>query len=54
VALVGGDFLQVDHPFQKFANSADAKAWWQQQQFENTHVLIKGSRSMKMEEVLKD
>ncbi len=54
VVLVGGDFLQVDHPFKKFASSADAKAWWQQQQFENTHVLIKGSRSMKMEEVLKD
>ncbi len=54
VVLVGGDFFQMDHPFLKFANSSEARTWWQQQKFENTHVLIKGSRSMKMEEVLKD
>ena len=54
VVLVGGDFFQMDHPFLKFANSNEARGWWQQQKFENTHVLIKGSRSMKMEEVLKD
>ncbi len=54
VVLVGGDFFQMDHPFLKFANSNEARTWWQQQKFENTHVLIKGSRSMKMEEVLKD
>lgn len=54
VVLVGGDFLKVHHPYIKFTNSAEAKAWWQQQQFENSHVLIKGSRSMRMEEVLKD
>lgn len=54
VVLVGGDFLKIDHPFTKFENSTEARAWWQQQRFENTHVLIKGSRSMKMEEVLKD
>ena len=52
VVLVGGDFLKIDHPFLKFANAAEAKAWWQQQHFQHTHVLIKGSRSMKMEEVL--
>ncbi|HUM66230.1 MAG TPA: UDP-N-acetylmuramoyl-tripeptide--D-alanyl-D-alanine ligase [Chitinophagaceae bacterium] len=54
VVLVGGDFFKMDHPFLKFPGSAEAGAWWQQQNFENTYVLIKGSRSMKMEEVLKD
>ena len=52
VALVGGDFLKLDHPFIKFENAAQAKEWFQQQNFENTHLLIKGSRSMQMEKVL--
>jgi UDP-N-acetylmuramoyl-tripeptide--D-alanyl-D-alanine ligase len=52
VVLVGGDFLKIDHPFNRFENSAQAKAWLEQQQFENTHLLIKGSRSMQMERVL--
>ena len=54
VVLVGGDFLKMDHPYIKFANSEEAKAWWKQQQFQHTHALIKGSRSMKMENVLDD
>jgi len=52
VALVGGDFLKIEHPYISFANAAEAKAWLDQQHFENTHLLIKGSRSMKMETVL--
>ena len=54
VALVGGDFLKFDHPFTKFENSAQAKEWFQQQNFESTHLLIKGSRSMQMEKVLEN
>jgi UDP-N-acetylmuramoyl-tripeptide--D-alanyl-D-alanine ligase len=54
VVLVGGDFLKFDHPFLKFENSTQAKEWWQQQHFENTHALIKGSRSMQMEKVLEN
>lgn len=54
VALVGGDFLKFDHPFIKFENSMQVKEWWQQQHFENTHALIKGSRSMQMEKVLEN
>ena len=54
VALVGGDFLKIDHPFLKFENALQAKDWYQQQDFENTHLLIKGSRSMQMENILKD
>src|SRR5678810_50644 len=49
VVLVGGDFLNFEHPFIKFENSALAREWWKQQQFENMHALIKGSRSMQME-----
>lgn len=54
VALVGGDFLKVDHPFLKFENALQAKEWFQQQNFEDTHLLIKGSRSMQMEKVIQD
>ena len=54
VVLVGGDFLKFDHPFIKYENSLQVKDWYQQHQFENTHFLIKGSRSMQMENILKD
>jgi len=52
VVLVGGDFLKFQHPYTSFANAMEAKEWLHQQQFENTHLLIKGSRSMQMEKVL--
>lgn len=52
VVLVGGDFLRVEHPFISFQNAEEAKEWFQKQQFENMHILIKGSRSMKMEKIL--
>lgn len=52
VLLVGGDFLQVTHPYLQFENALQAKAWLQQQSLENAHLLIKGSRSMQMEKVL--
>ena len=54
MVLVGGDFLNIAQPFIAFNNAAEAKAWWQQQHFENTHLLIKGSRSTKMETLLED
>jgi UDP-N-acetylmuramoyl-tripeptide--D-alanyl-D-alanine ligase len=54
VALVGGDFLKLGHPFLSFENSLQAKEWWQRQHFENTYVLIKGSRSMQMEKILEN
>lgn len=52
VVLVGGDFLKIDHPFFQFEDSQQAKEWLQQQHFENTYLLIKGSRSMQMEKVI--
>jgi UDP-N-acetylmuramoyl-tripeptide--D-alanyl-D-alanine ligase len=52
VVLVGGDFMKLDHSFTKFANSNEAAEWFDNQNFKNTYVLIKGSRSMQMEKVL--
>ncbi|MDP1844091.1 MAG: UDP-N-acetylmuramoyl-tripeptide--D-alanyl-D-alanine ligase [Sediminibacterium sp.] len=52
VVLVGGDFEKINHPFIYFPNSLEAKAWLDAQHFENAHLLIKGSRSFKMEAVI--
>lgn len=52
VVLVGGDFLKTEHPYLQFKNAEEAKNWVQEQFFENTTLLIKGSRSMQMEKVL--
>jgi len=52
VVLVGGDFNKTDHPYLNFENSAQAKEWYQQQDFEHTNILVKGSRSTQMEKVL--
>jgi len=52
VVLTGGDFLKIQHPYLGFENAAQAKEWFKQQQFKNTAILIKGSRSMQMEKVL--
>jgi UDP-N-acetylmuramoyl-tripeptide--D-alanyl-D-alanine ligase len=52
VALVGGDFLKLSHPFVSFENSLQAKEWFVKQHFENSYILVKGSRSMQMEKIL--
>ena len=52
VVLVGGDFKIITHPYIYFENAAEAKHWLQQQHFENSLFLVKGSRSMQMEKVL--
>ncbi|TWI81257.1 UDP-N-acetylmuramoyl-tripeptide--D-alanyl-D-alanine ligase [Lacibacter cauensis] len=52
VVLVGGDFGKINHPYIYFNSSLEAKEWFKNQSFSNTHLLIKGSRSMKMEEIL--
>ncbi|MGI8952486.1 MAG: UDP-N-acetylmuramoyl-tripeptide--D-alanyl-D-alanine ligase [Chitinophagaceae bacterium] len=52
VVLVGGDFNKIKHQFIYFDNSLEAKKWLQQQHFENTYFLIKGSRSLMMEKVI--
>ena len=52
VVLVGGDFLNLSHPFVSFENSLLAKEWFSKQQFQNSYILVKGSRSMQMEKIL--
>ncbi len=52
VVLVGGDFLRLEHSYQTFPDSIAAGEWFRSQAFENCHILIKGSRSQKMERIL--
>jgi UDP-N-acetylmuramoyl-tripeptide--D-alanyl-D-alanine ligase len=52
VVLTGGDFLKIEHPYLAFETSELAAEWFRQQQFSNTYLLIKGSRSTQMEKVL--
>ncbi len=52
VVLVGGDFNKTKHNFLNFENSEQAKDWFKNQHFNNTSILIKGSRSTFMEKVL--
>ncbi|HUM96291.1 MAG TPA: UDP-N-acetylmuramoyl-tripeptide--D-alanyl-D-alanine ligase [Chitinophagaceae bacterium] len=52
VVLVGGDFLKLAHPYLSFTNAQEAKTWLQNQKFEKTDFLVKGSRSMQMEKII--
>ena len=52
VLLVGGDFLRIDHPYLRFKDAKEAGEWLHNAHLTHTWLLIKGSRSMKMEETL--
>ena len=52
VVLVGEQFAQVNHPYLQLSSAKEAADWFRLQNFKNTHLLIKGSRSMKMETIL--
>jgi len=52
VVLVGGDFSNITHPYLYLENAAETAAWLKQQQFTDTYILIKGSRSIGMEKVI--
>ncbi|RPE14409.1 UDP-N-acetylmuramoyl-tripeptide--D-alanyl-D-alanine ligase [Chitinophaga lutea] len=52
VVLVGTEFRRVNHPYIYFETAADARKWLEQQAFENTYILVKGSRSVGMEKAL--
>ncbi|MBP9213791.1 MAG: UDP-N-acetylmuramoyl-tripeptide--D-alanyl-D-alanine ligase [Chitinophagaceae bacterium] len=54
VVLVGGDFAEIKHSYIYFNNSTEAKLYFQQQNFQHTFFLIKGSRSIQMEKILED
>ncbi len=50
--LVGGDFGKIRHPFIYFESADMARDWLKDNQIENALILIKGSRSTKMEKIL--
>jgi len=50
--LVGGDFAAVNHPYHFFENVTAAADWLKANLPSNAHLLIKGSRSIKMEKLL--
>ena len=52
VVLVGGDFKKTQHPYIYFDKSIEAAEWFKQLQIKQASILIKGSRSMQMENVL--
>ncbi len=52
VILVGGDFQKIKHPYLSFSNADEAKNWFQKQRFTNSNILVKGSRSIKLEKIL--
>jgi UDP-N-acetylmuramoyl-tripeptide--D-alanyl-D-alanine ligase len=54
VALVGGDFKTLKSPYHYFPDSASAGDWLRKKDITGYSLLIKGSRSMKMEQVLSD
>jgi UDP-N-acetylmuramoyl-tripeptide--D-alanyl-D-alanine ligase len=52
VILVGGDFSKITHPFLYFDDSATASLWIKENHPSDALILIKGSRSTKMEKIL--
>lgn len=52
VVLVGKPFLPFKNGFIYFEDSAAAAAWAEQQTFEHSYFLVKGSRSSQMEKIL--
>ena len=52
VVLVGGDFTKLPGDYLVFSNSEDARKWYRKQALHNSFILIKGSRSMQMENIL--
>lgn len=52
VVLVGGDFGAIPHNYHFFPDSAAAAYWLRSHPMEHCTFLIKGSRSMRMEQVL--
>ncbi len=52
VVVAGKDFTDLPPDIIHFNNSAETAAWYKLQHFENSTVLVKGSRSMAMENVV--
>lgn len=52
VVLVGDEFAKIKHPFLQFSNSLEAANWLKNNPLENCYLLIKGSRSTQMEQMM--
>ncbi|MEZ5026352.1 MAG: UDP-N-acetylmuramoyl-tripeptide--D-alanyl-D-alanine ligase [Chitinophagales bacterium] len=54
IVLVGEEFAKTNHSSEilVFADTTKAQQWFKQQQFQDAVILLKGSRSMKMEKVI--
>lgn len=52
VVLVGGDFANVKHEFLFFPTAEEAAGWWRKQMSTGNYLLVKGSRSIKMEKII--
>ncbi len=52
VVLVGGDFKYCNHIYHYAENNMEAKKWLENYQPKNSYLLVKGSRSMKMEVII--
>ena len=60
VVLVGGDFIYTKDLFTQYTNAnfiykdnaLEAREWLQQLNLQDSYILVKGSRSMKMEQVI--
>lgn len=50
----GFEFLKTDSSVLWFEKTDEVKEWFKQQQFENSYILIKGSRKNELEKILKD
>lgn len=50
----GFDFLKTDSSVLWFEKTDEVKEWFKQQQFENSYILIKGSRKNELEKILKN
>jgi UDP-N-acetylmuramoyl-tripeptide--D-alanyl-D-alanine ligase len=54
VLLVGNNFKNINPNYIYLHTSHQAKQWFIEQNFKNSHILIKGSRSMMMEKILEN
>jgi len=52
VVLVGDNFKKLNPSYPVFENASLAKDWYQKKKFQNSIILVKGSRSMQMEKIL--
>jgi UDP-N-acetylmuramoyl-tripeptide--D-alanyl-D-alanine ligase len=52
VALAGKDYANLPGNIRHFDTSAAAAQWFREQQFQNSCILVKGSRGMQMEKVI--